>query len=449
MRNFYLNEFKKILPIIINSQNSYGFFGPLNNVRWQEAILSLLLFNKEEFRKNILKGIYAWSKLQNKNGSFPERVNESYAATAFSLYAVVRCLNELEETDYIENIRKACEYLCSTKRIETPNQEAAAGLALIEASKLLDCYKNEGRDKIVDVIKIQTKDGWFPEYGGPDIGYNSLTLEILGLVYSEKILKSKINNSAKAFIDWVKYFIFPDGSVGGSYNKRSGGWLILDAFEIFKKNHPIANRIIEKHIEGHKRKIFDATHLINRTHIMTDSWRLLSAYKNSKDLIKEKKLLFENGYWNKFFKYSKFYVFKKQNYMGIISANENTRCGLTLWKPNKILIDLNFQNPKLLETTLDINSSKVEIIGYLYSEKIERLSRRISFLNNLKTLFRLPITKYKITYSLSDNVTINSNKPLTISGFGISGRRKKIGRRNNVFFKKKYMRIERGRFFEI
>lgn len=449
MRQFYIKEFKKVLPVILSSQDSHGFFTKSKNARWQEAVLSLLLFDKNKFRERILKGIDAWSKLQNRDGSLPEHVKKSYAATAFSLYAVVRCLNELEERKYVKNIESACRYLCSKKNIETPNQEAVAGLALIEASNILGVYKGEGVKKIKHVLKVQNKEGWFPEYGGPDIGYNSLTLEVLGLVYLENILKNKIRHSAKMFINWVKYFIFPNGSLGGSYNTRTGGWLILDAFEIFKNRFPTAGAIIGKHINGHRKKSFKATHLIDNRHIMTDSWRLISAYKNSRVNIKKSKLPCENENWDKLFEKSKLFVFRRPDYMGILSANEIARSGLTLWRKNNILIDLNNKNPNLMKTTLQVNNNKIEITGYRYSGKVKRISRKIKLWGKFRRVLKNPILKYKILYRLSEKVSINSNKPLTLSGFAISGTKEGIEHKNNIFFNRKYIRTKRGTQFEV
>ena len=82
-----------------------------------------------------------------------------------------------------------------------------------------DLTKNQNFDEkayalLNRVLKYQSKEGWFDEYGGADPGYQSLCTYYLSDIYTMRPnwkIKSKIRNS----INFIKYFIHPDGSFGG------------------------------------------------------------------------------------------------------------------------------------------------------------------------------------------------------------------------------------------
>jgi hypothetical protein len=84
--------------------------------------------------------------------------------------------------------------------------------------------------RLNDLSKLQKEEGWFPEYGGPDIGYLSLTIDYLAKVYEKSNWDLAKEMLTKA-IDFLYYFSHPDGSFGGEYGSRNTKYIIPSGIE--------------------------------------------------------------------------------------------------------------------------------------------------------------------------------------------------------------------------
>jgi hypothetical protein len=245
------------------SSSSYGSFDreywhyntvDFSCARKQEAVLTLTLLYVIKHEKNmyyqspeILDYIRAsltfWTSIQNRNGSFNEWYpNEnSFVATSFSTYAVSESLllikDELqgnERQSVIETLMKAGDWLISRNETRVMNQQTGATIALLNLYLLTDKtkYRDSSRDKISLLKDRQSNEGWFLEYGGPDIGYLSLAIDYLCKYYS----KTK-DDTVKKIIDralgFIKYFIQPNLVAGGEYTSRNTEYLIPHGFEMY------------------------------------------------------------------------------------------------------------------------------------------------------------------------------------------------------------------------
>ncbi|HJU90499.1 MAG TPA: hypothetical protein VJ672_14010 [Gemmatimonadaceae bacterium] len=112
------------------------------------------------------------------------------------------------------------------------NHQALFALAYLDAHELLgdDDLRRAGQRAVDGILANQTDDGWYPEYGGPDPGY-----ETLGIMYlaewwkrtgDERVLES-LRRSVRCF--W--HFVHPDGSVGGCYGSRHTSLYFPSGFE--------------------------------------------------------------------------------------------------------------------------------------------------------------------------------------------------------------------------
>jgi len=128
-----------------------------------------------------------WASEQLSDGSFNEYYpyEAGFPPTAFSLYAVALIF---ENRDYpqpdkkIGNaIQRACNWLLKHPEKEASNQEAAclAGLALASRIPGIDVDAKELEHRLAVFFSTQSREGWFPEYGGPDVGYLSVTIDCL------------------------------------------------------------------------------------------------------------------------------------------------------------------------------------------------------------------------------------------------------------------------------
>jgi hypothetical protein len=247
------------------SSSSYGSFDrefwhyntvDFSCARKQEAVLTLTLLylikhdNNKYYRNyEILTYIQAamnfWTKIQNKNGSFNEWYpNEnSFVVTAFSTYAVSESLLLLKDTvskdEYkliTVSLRKAGDWLIKRNETRVMNQQTGAAVALLNLYLLTDDnkYMEASKDKISLLEQRQSKEGWFIEYGGPDIGYLSLAIDYL-CKYYQKTKDELVKDILSRSLSFMKDFIQPNLVAGGEYTSRNTEYLIPHGFEIFSK----------------------------------------------------------------------------------------------------------------------------------------------------------------------------------------------------------------------
>jgi hypothetical protein len=262
-----LNNVPRLLGLLNRniSSSSYGCFdreywhyntADFSCARKQEAVLTLTLLYLIKHEKNryyqdneilgyIRAALMFWTKIQNRNGSFNEWYpNEnSFVVTSFSTYAVSESLllirDELSENEYqrvVKSLLRAGDWLMSRHEMRVMNQQTGAAIALLNLYLLTKetKYLDSSRNKIFVLHQRQSEEGWFVEYGGPDIGYLSLSIDYLCKYYSktnDDTVKEIIDRS----LDFIKYFIQPNLVAGGEYTSRNTEYLIPHGFEIFSR----------------------------------------------------------------------------------------------------------------------------------------------------------------------------------------------------------------------
>lgn len=290
-KTIYLNRIKEYFPPLLRFQDMgknpktrgclfYPYWqGRENyaNARWQEAVLTLLWFyrrnRKRELKERIEAATDFWCRTQNRDGSFPEmcKGDRSFSATAFSTFAVAEAADFIGmKKDWSLFLERAGDWLCRNDETILTNQEAAAALSLLKLYKITKNEKYmEGADKKLNkVLENQSEEGYYKEKKGYDLGYSTLTLEILGKYYLIN-RKREILESAKRFIGFLS-------NPPMIRNTRNTDWVILDGFEIFAGRIPEARRLILNFF-----KIRDVTHIPDDRHICTDLYRLCWAYDNA------------------------------------------------------------------------------------------------------------------------------------------------------------------------
>ncbi|HRZ30066.1 MAG TPA: hypothetical protein P5274_00120 [Candidatus Paceibacterota bacterium] len=242
------------------SSISYGSFdrafwhyrtNDISCVRYQEATLTLALLYCHNFEGNNYyqdKKVFEWIRasllftvrLQRRNGSFDEwYINEgSYVATAFQVVALSQAIILFrekgvvlpEEAVVLTCLEKAIQFLIKNKEETVMNQVSGAILAIASVGYL--CQRKDliifADNLLDDFITKQNFEGWWSEYGGPDIGYLTLTINYLEkyqtLTGSQKV--TPVISKAK---DFVLAFINPDLTAGGEYMSRNTEYIIPSA----------------------------------------------------------------------------------------------------------------------------------------------------------------------------------------------------------------------------
>lgn len=178
-----------------------------------------------------------WGKVQLRDGSQNEYYphEHGFPPTAFALFSVCETykLLKLDDAALREKIAKSARYLARTVEPNAYNQEMASITALYSAYTVLedDGIRAACRAKLKRFLSRQTEDGWFPEYGGADMGYMSVTLDMLGEYYHLS-RDASVLPALHAMAGFLQYFVHPDGTVGGEYGSRNTTYFQPNGLEV-------------------------------------------------------------------------------------------------------------------------------------------------------------------------------------------------------------------------
>ena len=196
-----------------------------------------IYYKNENMRKWAEATVYYWAKIQLRDGSFNEYYpNEhGFPPTAFSLYSSCEIYKRLSLNDdnLIEKFTKTAKYLIAHIEEKAFNQEIASITAIYSLYTITnEKWLLDGIEpKLNRVLKLQSSEGWFPEYDGADLGYLSVALDMLAEYYmlsNDKRVKEPLLNVVK----FIKYFVHPDGTVGGEYGSRNTTYFLPNGIEV-------------------------------------------------------------------------------------------------------------------------------------------------------------------------------------------------------------------------
>lgn len=196
-----------------------------------------VFYKKDVLREWAIGTVYYWEKIQLRDGSFNEYYpNEhGFPPTAFSLYAMCEVYKRLEMKDdmILKAFRKTAKYLVSHVEEKAYNQELASITALYSAYMLLqEEWILQGLNKKLEgILGLQSVEGWFSEYGGADIGYLSVSLDMLAEYYWMS-KDERVVEPLNKVIDFLQYFVHPDATIGGEYASRNTIYFLPNGLQV-------------------------------------------------------------------------------------------------------------------------------------------------------------------------------------------------------------------------
>ena len=170
------------------------------------------------------------------------RVNEyypyegSFPAAAFGLYAVGRVLFDwqknaphLLEKVNPEPLRRLARHLAGRCETQAWNQQAA-GLAGLALARQVEILRPAVSEQAVDAIAArffaaQHDEGWFPEYGGPDFGYLSVTLDALA-DYFDATGDPRARQATERAVGFLVRVTGADGHLPSALNSRNTDYVV-------------------------------------------------------------------------------------------------------------------------------------------------------------------------------------------------------------------------------
>lgn len=219
------------------------------------GIKESLFYENSKTLDTIKRGLVYACKIQHSNGSFDQAFpyEQSFGATAFLLHSLLGSYQKLaselglqEKKEITDCLERASSFLCreTEKHGFISNHLAGASLALLEAGRYFD--RTEFKvcsDRLLDrVIKNQSEEGWFMEYAGADPGYQTLCLQYLAEI---NVLKpsTALEKSLHRALDFIQWFVHPDGSFGGKYGSRRTSIFYPAGFAMLSDQYPLAKSI--------------------------------------------------------------------------------------------------------------------------------------------------------------------------------------------------------------
>ena len=340
-----------------------------------------------KFNSLINASINFWNKRAKKYGAFEEYYpwEEGYPPLAFSTLAIMIVINDrsLNTKLYQEGVTKAAHQLKSRFEDKAANQQIAGLAALAHIKNLYpELVSNKEFEKLsLRSLSLQNPEGWFYEYGGPDLGYLSVTIDCLWDLY-DATNDIKFIKSAEKSLFFIYYLIsWSNGNNIGIHNSRNTDYIVpygICRFLEFKdRNSEMAFSILNKVFrnsdnENHFLSSIDDRYWCH--YIGTSIYRALKIMPNNVNTLKQKSPREEFRY----FHHSGYLLIKDTKNKIIISTKKGGI--LSVYQKNKFFSDFgwhfiykkdelvnNFWSQKW-ESNLkqNINNFEVNICGNLY-----------------------------------------------------------------------------------
>jgi hypothetical protein len=199
-----------------------------------------------------------WARLQHPSGAFDEwyRNEHSYCATAFTTFGISEVLLRLrpflseDEVRRISHaISRAARWLSDRFNGLVMNQNLASCAALWNA---YECSGDTALKHAFDAAWTRTlghqdAEGWFPEYGGADVGYSLLALDLLACLYARGW--SDALSTAKPLCSFLASFGYPASDFAGGLGSRGTEHAFAYGAEVFAPHIPEA-AILATHLRS-------------------------------------------------------------------------------------------------------------------------------------------------------------------------------------------------------
>lgn len=197
--------------------------------------------------------------ITRRDGSLEEAFpyEGSYCVTALVAYDLLSALDfveDLNKDEHLETIEPMIDYLIQSDEHHAfiSNHLTTAAAALFKWVKLFPDHSHTQRaqDKagalLERILSHQSDEGWYDEYGGADIGYQTLAVsylcDILHGQNDNHVLRASLEKSS----NFLQYFVHPDNSIGGAYAQRNTRVIYPDGIRFLGTDDAISAAITTK-----------------------------------------------------------------------------------------------------------------------------------------------------------------------------------------------------------
>jgi hypothetical protein len=215
--------------------------------------------NRADVVESIEAGLRFAVKIQHRNGSFDQAFpfEQSWGATAFLLQPLLAAL-EFTKPALGRDADRIAEHLSASAAFlrqaheehgRISNHLAGGAHSLYAAGRVLgdNASTAAARELVAGIVASQSSEGWFPEYGGADPGYQTLCLQYLAEIdLADRT--PELTRAIERALEFLQWFVHPDGTLGGVYGSRRtriaypGGFVLLS--QRFPAAAAIANALL-------------------------------------------------------------------------------------------------------------------------------------------------------------------------------------------------------------
>ena len=210
-------------PSIILQQGSYTVFLIAQLTEWQDKANSL--------NKLAKAGCRFWTNRAIKSGAFEEYYpnEQGYPPLAFSSLSILKIVAQDKDLlrEIQPGIKKAAKQLLKRFESKAANQQIAGLAAIAYINKFYPQYCSDASFLSIKkmTLALQDDEGWFQEYGGPDLGYLSVALDCLWDLYDLTIDEEYLTSAKNAFTYIAKLVVANNGNLG-MHNSRNTDYLV-------------------------------------------------------------------------------------------------------------------------------------------------------------------------------------------------------------------------------
>ncbi|MCF8224438.1 MAG: hypothetical protein K9J30_01025 [Bacteroidales bacterium] len=210
---------------------------------------------KQQLKKLARASALFWNQKALKHGAFEEYYprERGYPPLVFSTLAMAKLVSEgiVYSDEILGGLKKASRQLQGRFESQAGNQQVAGLAALAVIRKISPELVNEDNFKAIKkrTLQLQREEGWFAEYGGPDLGYLSVTLDCLWDLYDHTSDNDFLRSAEKA-LDFIHGFVLRRGNGAGMQNARNTDYIVPYGITRFLEHSDMKTREKSKDIMG-------------------------------------------------------------------------------------------------------------------------------------------------------------------------------------------------------
>ena len=208
-----------------------------------------------------------WNKRACKFHAFEEYYpwEQGYPPVAFSTLAVAKLagVGAIPIADVYEGLKNAAAQLLSRFETKATNQQVAGTAALCWIRKVAPELVDERRFSEIcrRTLDCQHQEGWYMEYGGPDLGYLAVTMDCLWDAFDATGDQRFRDSSARA-LAFIDAFTRLPGRGAGMHNARNTDYIVPYGIARFLEDQDMSGKawaVIERVFEN----ISDPEHFLH------------------------------------------------------------------------------------------------------------------------------------------------------------------------------------------